>query len=352
MKKKKLKFWFDSEDTFELHKGLSYVLPDLNGELDESGIRITLKRCIDNKLCVTRAGNNATITYKDKIHFFRALGLLAEHASENEIDICEPIHFDTNGVMFDVSQSNTLMTVEHAKKLLRRMALMGLNLVMFYNEDNYEVEKWPYFGYMRSRFSSEDIREIDDYAFELGIEQIPCIQTLAHLTDALKWPSFSGMRESRACLLPGDERVYGFIEDMIVAASAPVRSKRIHIGLDEAMHLGMGNYYKLHGPSDAGEIMFEHLNRVMEILRRHGLKPMFWGDMFMQRVFGEYSCYQQDYGRTSGELTDCILPNGMKQKADLNILKKYPSDAQIISYQYSPEPYEYWDILINQGKYI
>ena len=349
----KIRLWIDLDgEANELKDGVMSILPDIHGELDGDGVRISLKRCSEDRLSVSRRGNDAYITYKDRIHFFRALGILAEHFSEEEFDICENISFDTNGVMFDVSQSNTLMTVEHAKKLLRRMALMGLNMVMFYNEANYEIEKWPYFGYMRSRFSAEDIKEIDDYAYALGIEQIPCIQTLAHLTDALRWPSFSGMRENDACLLPGEEKVYEFIEDMIVAASSPVRSKRIHIGFDEAMQLGMGKYYKLHGPTDAGEIMFSHLNRVMEILRRHGLRPMFWGDMFMQRVFGKYSCYQQDYGRIKGEFSECVLPNGVRQKADFDMLKKYPEDAWIISYQYDPEPYEYWETLINQGKFI
>ncbi len=341
-----------SGENFELYKGIEILLPDLGGSLSSDGIIVNAVKTSENKLLVERRGNIATIIYKEKIHFFRALGILAEHIDENEIDIAEPVYFDTNGVMFDVSQSNTMMTVGHAKRLLRRMALMGLNLVMFYNEDNYDVEKWPYFGYLRSRYTQSDIKEIDDYAYALGIEQVPCIQTLAHLTDALKWSSFSGMRENRACLLPGEERVYEFIEDMIVAATAPVRSKRIHIGLDEAMQLGMGNYFKKHGLTDAGQIMFDHLNRVMEILRRHGLKPMFWGDMFLQRIFGEYSCYCQDYGKSFGEMQDCTLPNGQKQKADFEILKKYPADAQIISYEYSPAPYEFWDTLINQGKFV
>ena len=40
-------------------------------------------------------------------------------------------------------------------------ALMGLNLVMLYTEDTYEVEGWPYFGYMRGRYSREELEAID-----------------------------------------------------------------------------------------------------------------------------------------------------------------------------------------------
>ena len=279
-----------------LREGILALLPDLNATEDSRGIRLHAKQVSGDRLAVSRHGNEAVITYTERVHFFRALGLLAQHMTEEDYEAEERCYFKTNGTMFDVSQGNTLMTVAHAKLLLRRMALMGLNMMMLYNEDNYEIEGWPYFGYMRSRFSAADIREIDDYADALGIELIPCIQTLAHLTDALKWPAFSGMREDKACLLPGEARVYDFLEQAILAATAPVRSRRIHIGMDEAMNLGRGHYYDKHGAVNAGEIMLAHLDRVMEILRRNGLEPMLWGDMFFQRIFGKYSYYQQNYG--------------------------------------------------------
>jgi hypothetical protein len=50
------------------------------------------------------------------------------------------------------------------------MALMGNNLVMLYTEDTYELEGEPFFGYMRGRFSFDEVRELDDYAFNLGME--------------------------------------------------------------------------------------------------------------------------------------------------------------------------------------
>lgn len=353
MMKKPISVCFDwSSDVKDLKEGIAAILPDLNATISEDGIRITAKQVQGDKLSVVRHGNEVTITFAERVHFFRALGLLAQHVDDTEYSTEEKCWFKMNGTMFDVSQSNTLMTVDHVKFMVRRMALMGLNMIMLYNEDNYEIEGWPYFGYMRSRFTQDDIREIDDYAYNLGVEQIPCIQTLAHLIDALKWPSFAGMREDRACLLPGEERVYEFIEQAIVAATTPVRSKRIHIGMDEAMNLGMGHYYKKHGVVNAGQIMMEHLHRVMEILRRHDLEPMLWGDMFFQRIFGKYSYYQQNYGNQKATTVPVTLPNGLKQEADVSYIDQYPKDAQLIAYGYTPDTYENWDMIINQGKFV
>ncbi|MBR6727061.1 MAG: family 20 glycosylhydrolase [Clostridia bacterium] len=327
-----------SGESAALREGIECVAPDLGMILCDEGIKVSFCRAEGNALSVIRKGDAVTITYGERIHAFRALSLLAQHINDTAYQTHETCYFNSNGVMFDVSQSNTLMTVDHVKLMLRRMAQMGLNRLMLYNEDNYEIEGWPYFGYMRSRYSEADIRELDDYAFALGIELVPCIQTLAHLVDALKWPSFSGMREDRACLLPGEERVYAFLEKAIVAATAPVRTKRIHIGMDEAMKLGRGHYFDKHGYVNAGEIMLSHLNRVMEILRRHDLEPMLWGDMFFQRIFGKYSYYQQDYGNQQATTVPVTLPNGMKQEADLSYIENYPKDARLIAYGYTPIP--------------
>ncbi len=353
MVKKLFSVCFDfSGESAALREGVGYIASDIGMVLCQEGIRISFRRVEENALSVVRNGDAVTITYGERIHAFRALSLLAQHIEDTAYQTHETCYFRSNGVMFDVSQSNTLMTVDHVKLMLRRMAQMGLNMLMLYNEDNYEIEGWPYFGYMRSRFTAKDIREIDDYADALGIEQVPCIQTLAHLIDALKWPCFSGMREDKACLFPGEERVYEFLEKAILAATANVRTKRIHIGMDEAMGLGRGHYYDKHGAVNAGEIMLSHLHRVMEILRRYDLKPMLWGDMFFQRIFGKYSYYKQNYGNQEATTVPVTLPNGMEQQADLSYLEKYPSDARLIAYGYTPDTYETWDMIINQGKLV
>ena len=330
--------------------GVKHVLADLAMREGEGGITAELTGNDGKTLSVSKHGSACRIAFGKRVHFFRALGLLAEHINEEDFDITEPVHFDMNGVMADVTQSNTMPTVAHAKMLLRRCAVMGLSAFMFYCEDGYEVPEWPYFSHMRARFTQAEMRELDDYAFSLGIELIPCIQTLAHLTEPLKWPCFHGMRESGACLLPGEDRVYRFIEDMIVAASSCVRTNRIHIGMDEAMGLGMGKYFIKHGLTDAGEIMLSHLDRVMEILRRHGLKPMMWCDMFYKRAFAGDTSFNQDYGAMKSELEKVTLCDGSETLADMKFIKAFPSDAQIIPYAYDGLDDAYFDKLLSQSR--
>ena len=105
-----------------------------------------------------------------------------------------------------MSQSNAVLRTDQMKDLLTRMALMGLNTLYLYMEDSFDVEEEPYFGYMRSRYSQAELRELDDFANAFGITIIPCVQTLAHLKDVLKWPVYRDVQENLDTLLVGDER--------------------------------------------------------------------------------------------------------------------------------------------------
>lgn len=62
----------------------------------------------------------------------------------------------------------------------------------------------PYFGAYRGRYSAAEIREMDDYAQKFGVELVPCIQTLAHLHNALKWPV--GGEDQRHCRHPSGRK--------------------------------------------------------------------------------------------------------------------------------------------------
>ena len=282
-------------DVASLLPGIREFCSEYHFCLGEGGLSVEVVREPKSPIRVAMSGQKANITYDEKIHFFRALGLLLEQLADGktEFSITEKPQFTMNGPMFDVSQGNAVLNKKSMKNILRRMALMGLNMLMMYCEDSYDVKKQPYFGYMRARYSEEELRECDEYAGLFGIEMIPCIQTLAHLIDVLKWKEFSGIKEDYETLLVGCDKTYQFIEDLIRSAVKPFKTKKIHIGMDEAWHLGLGTYLSLHGLVPSGEIMKEHLARVMEIVRRLGLEPMMWSDMFF-KAYAEGDYYDKN----------------------------------------------------------
>lgn len=288
-------------------QGLNLLSEELDLELHEKGYPITVTQRVGPILIVNKGGKGE-IFYQETIHFYRAIGLWLENYKKNrEFELTEEPQFQTSGVMLDVSR-NGVLKIEEVKGLLRKMAIMGLNVVMLYTEDTYEVPDYPYFGYMRGRYSEAELKVCDEYADIFGIEMIPCIQTLAHLAMALKWGYASEIRDTADILLAGDPKTYHFIESMIKAASSPFKSNRIHIGMDEAHQLGLGRYLDLNGYENRFEIMNQHLDKVVSIAERHGLKPMIWSDMYF-RLGSKHGEYYDENVHIPKEAIDSIPEN-------------------------------------------
>ena len=185
----------------------------------------------------------------------------------------------TLGVMIDMSR-NAVMSMEGLYRFLPLLKKMGYNCVMLYTEDTYEVEGEPFFGYMRGRYSKAELRELDAYAASLGIELIPCIQTLAHLATFLRWNKVP--TDTKDILLVDDERTYELIDRCFASMSESLKSRKIHVGMDEAHMLGRGNHLDIHGYEKVSVLMKRHLDRVCEIAKKYNYEPLIWSDMYFR----------------------------------------------------------------------
>ena len=67
--------------------------------------------------------------------------------------------FERFGVMIDMSR-NAVMNLDALKRYMTILKKMGYNMVMLYTEDTYELNDNPYFGYLRGRYSKEEMKEI------------------------------------------------------------------------------------------------------------------------------------------------------------------------------------------------
>lgn len=194
-------------------------------------------------------------------------------------------NFDTFGVMIDCSR-NAVYTVPALEKFIDIMSQMGYNALLLYTEDTYEVEGEPYFGYFRGRYTQDELRRLDSYAKERGVELIPCIQTLAHLARLRAQDPYSSLFDVNDILLADDERVYALIDKMFSACEKSFTSRRINIGMDEAHMVGLGKYLDIHGYQNRYDILRRHMERVNEIAKAHGFEPMMWSDMFFRFASG------------------------------------------------------------------
>ncbi|MBR2634346.1 MAG: beta-N-acetylhexosaminidase [Clostridia bacterium] len=211
------------------------------------------------------------------------------------------------GVMLDMSR-NAVMDLPALKEFAREIADMGYNTLLLYTEDTYCLPEEPYFGHGRGRYSQEDVREIVAFCEGLGLEVIPCIQTLAHLDAYLKWRHTAPITDTANILLAGSDRVYTLIRQMLRSIKASYKSPLVHIGMDEAHMLGLGKYLDQNGYQSRFEILSKHLKRVCEIAKEEGLEPNIWSDMFFR--LGNSGVYSSDHPRLDPEEIG-ELPEGL-----------------------------------------
>lgn len=284
--------------------GLQFVIGDIDVEISSDGYPVHVRQQHGPIRVVNRKGQGE-IYFEKTIHFYRALGVwLESFQKQTDFEVIEEPQFNMSGVMLDASR-NAVPTVAEVEKLLRKMAIMGLDTLMLYTEDTYEVKEHPYFGYMRGRYTFDELQECDRYAEKLGIEMIPCMQALGHLREALKWNYAAKFRDTDDILLVDEPETYAFLENCIKAASEPFRTKRIHIGMDETFQLGLGKYLQQHGYESHIDLMNRHLQKVLSITEKYGLKPMIWSDMYVP-MFAEGSPYKDENGDIREEVTAAI----------------------------------------------
>ena len=188
-------------------------------------------------------------------------------------------HIASCGMMLDMSRGG-VMTVEAVKGMIDAHAALGLNLMMLYTEDTYTVPEAPYLGYLRGRYTEKELREMDDYAAESGVELVPCVQTLAHLEQFLQWDVNRDIKDNDCVLMIDEPKTYAWIRAALTALRRCFRTNRIHIGMDEAHGVGLGEYYQKHGAVNRFELLNRHLNRVVDICKELGFKTIMWSDMF------------------------------------------------------------------------
>ncbi|MBQ9779099.1 MAG: family 20 glycosylhydrolase [Clostridia bacterium] len=279
-----------------------------------NGITVTATKGEKNGV-VLRDGK-AEILYVQKHYVYRALGVLVEQARKSDrFEIFEDTHFECLSVMIDTSRC-AVPRVETVYRMIDYLAVMGYSMVMLYTEDTVTLEGRPYFGYMRGRYTCEDLRAIDDYAFALGIEVIPCLECYGHMDKYLIWREAKAIKDTGTVLMAREEQTFEFVEQLIATVSSCFRSKRIHIGMDEAWDMGRGKFLDKHGYVPPFQIFNEYMERLIAITNKYGLKPMMWSDMYF-RVCNNTNTYYDE---------SIVIPP--------EVAEKIPKEVELVFWHY------------------
>lgn len=313
-------------DCRQLTDTLASELPLISKELS----RYNISAVRSDKLTVSKTGKDISITYTADNQFFRALSHLRGIDPNADFQIAEQAEFGLLSFMLDCSR-NAVMKLGAFKELTGLLAMMGYNSIMLYTEDTYEIPSEPYFGHLRGRYSQEEMRAMDSYAAQFGIELIPCIQTLAHLNAMFKWPVYGKVWDTADILLCDSELTYNLIDSMFSSLAQSFKSRRINIGMDEAHLVGLGKYLDRNGFKNRTEIMLRHLNKVVEIAAKYGFKCCMWSDMFFRLAYnGQY------------------YPAMDAPRFDKSVTQMVPKDVELIYWDYYHKTVEEYDDMFSR----
>lgn len=253
----------------------------------------------DDALTLNMVDGVVQIGYSRKCEALRGMSM-AKRFSADPTPIRQTAKFDTLTFMADCSR-NAVLNVSSVKELIVYLAMMGFNCLMLYTEDTYEIPEEPYFGHLRGRYSVSEMQELYAYGEEIGVNLIPCIQTLAHLHNIFNWKRFDDVHDIDDILLADDQQTYELIENMIKTVRSFTSCKYINIGMDEAHNLGRGRYLDMNGLKSSSDIMLKHLDKVVKLCRKYDFTPIMWSDMFFHMQFNV------DYYVGEGELSQEVI---------------------------------------------
>ncbi len=307
--------YFEDNTDVNLSEGLEIFLREhgyvLSGDKKEASIRIVGRPCTEKKLKIVKQKEECVIYYDKKAHFFRGASLMLQNSQKQDFILEEIPNFESNGIMLDCSR-NCVPRLETLKKYVLRLAEFGMNRLYLYMEDTLEIEGYPYWGYLRGRFSKEEIKECDRYALLFGITLVPCIQTLAHLRSALKQPAFNEYKDIDDILLLEDDKTEKLMMALLRTISECFSGGIVHLGMDEAAHLGRGMYLEKHGYEEPARLMKRHLEWLVQECKSLGLSPVIWSDMYLKLNFGTEDYYglpedatPKDKDNLSSDVTLC-----------------------------------------------
>lgn len=200
----------------------------------------------------------------------------------------------TRGFMLDVSRDKS-PTLQTLKELAHLLALLKYNQLQLYIEHTFAFRGHGLVWGKASPLSAEEIRELDVYTANLGVELAPNLNSLGHME---RWLAHRDYRHLAECpdgvtlpngrvlevgttLAPGPA-ANAFLESLYSEYLPAFSSRKFNCGLDEPWELGMGASRDRCEREGKQAVYLKHLQDVSELAAKHGKELMFWADIVLQ----------------------------------------------------------------------
>lgn len=206
-----------------------------------------------------------------------------KHKTLPALQVIDWPDFKVRGVSDDISRGQ-VPTLKSFKKIIRQLARYKLNTYMLYIEDVVQIDAYPQFGSGRDTLTSDNIKEMTEYAQMYFVDIVPIIETLGHQENLLYNPAFSHLAEfpGAMSLCVACEETYVFLDSLIADIATKFPSEYLHIGADESFDAGYGKSAQLRDSLGVEGLHLLHYQRLYKMCQKHGKKMVLYGDMLLK----------------------------------------------------------------------
>lgn len=182
------------------------------------------------------------------------------------------------GWMDDISRG-PIPTVDFIKKEIRTLAAYKMNFFQLYTEHVFKLKSHPDIA-PADGLTAQEIKELTEYAKQYYVEFMGNQQCFAHAEKTLRIPHYyDEIGDTKDNFDPSNPKTYEFLEDVFDEVAPAYESEYFNINCDETEGLGSGKAKGYVEKVGKDEAYCAHINKVYDILKKHGKTVMMWGDI-------------------------------------------------------------------------
>lgn len=207
------------------------------------------------------------------------------------VEIDDGPDFPVRGVMLDISRDK-VPGMATLRQLINELAALKINHLELYTEHTFAYRNHRNVWQDADPMTAEEIRELDGYCRERFIELVPNQNSFGHMERWLKHPRYAplaecpegftfpwGAKSGPFSLNPLDSGSLALLEELYAELLPNFRSEKFNVGCDETFDLGLGKSAEECQRRGKGRVYLEFLLKIHDLVRRHGRRMHFWGDI-------------------------------------------------------------------------
>ena len=202
--------------------------------------------------------------------------------------------FERRGWMLDVSRDR-IPTLESLLRLVDLLADLKGNELQLYTEHTFAYARHEEVWRAASPLTPDDIKRLDAYCAQRGIELVPNQNCLGHFHHWLRHDAYRDLAEvpegvehpfSREkepfSLCPTDPRSLAFITELLDELLPCFRSREVNVGLDETFDLGQGRSRVACEREGVGRVYLRFLTDLNAAVVARDHRMQFWADVLLE----------------------------------------------------------------------